>query len=66
MVKKVIPPIRELSEVPDYELKEAIIDFCNRLHIHGMGDGYDIYEAVNNEKKKAKAHQNNERLKSAG
>lgn len=66
MVKKIIPPIRELIDVPDQELKEAVMDFCNRLHIHGTGGGYDLYEAVHKEKIKAKSHNYTEHLKRAG
>ncbi|HCS40357.1 MAG TPA: hypothetical protein DIW44_12335 [Anaerolineaceae bacterium] len=66
MVKKSTPQIRELADVPDNELKDAVMDFCNRLHIHGKGDGYDLYEAVHKEKIKAKNRSYEDLLKSAG
>lgn len=54
MIKKAIPPIRNLIDVPDEELKRAIVDMCNRLHIHGSGEGYDLYNAIIQEKLNAK------------
>jgi len=52
MVKNV-PPRRFIVDVPDKELKEAVIDMCNRLHIAGSGAGYSLYIAVQHEKDKA-------------
>jgi len=55
--KKVIPPGRRaITEVPDKELREAVMDMVNRLHVPGQGDGYDIYTAVLQEKKKAEKY----------
>lgn len=53
MVKKVGPSIRSIIDVPDEELRLAVVDMVNRLHIHGTGDGYCLYTAVKEEKKKA-------------
>ena len=44
---------RTITEVPDNELKEAVMDMVNRLHIPGQGNGYDLYTAILEEKKKA-------------
>ena len=52
--KKPIPSGRRtITEVPDNELKEAVMDMVNRLHIPGQGNGYDLYTAILEEKKKA-------------
>ncbi|MHB8087996.1 MAG: hypothetical protein ACYDH2_07060 [Anaerolineaceae bacterium] len=52
--KKPIPPRRRsVVEVPDKELEEAVMDMVNRLHIPGRGEGYDLYAAILQEKKKS-------------
>jgi len=52
--KRVAPPKRRtITEVPDKELEEAVMDMVNRLHFPGRGEGYNLYEAVLKEKKKA-------------
>ena len=55
--KKPIPSGRRtITEVPDNELKEAVMDMVNRLHIPGKGNGYDLYTAILEEKNKAFQH----------
>lgn len=52
--KKSIPPRRtSIVEVSDRDLEEAVMDMVNRLHVPGRGEGYDLYAAVLQEKKKA-------------
>lgn len=53
MYKKAIPSRRSIIDVPDSELKEAVMDMVNRLHMPGKGDGYDLYKAVLDEKRRA-------------
>ena len=68
MVKKAVPQIRNLIDVPDEELKQAVMDMCNRLHIHGSGEGYSLYDSVLHEKTKVKKHKEryDDVLKNAG
>lgn len=45
-------PHRSLKDVSYQELKDAVAKMSTELGIHGSGNGYSLYQAVFQEKKK--------------